>query len=1180
MKEYLNQFYRLLLILTMATTLLACGGSSDKSPKYAISANTSSISFSNEFLQISDDSFQVNITFEGNGLLVGFAPDSQPVGWLNFHTENVTSSSASLIIKVVNAENIIANNYQTKLRLSTGDVDKVNLVHHDIDVSLLVWQLITDKELISYHATFGETEVTSQTLTISSEDNQWTAESDSEWLTLDISEGTGDGVLTVTPDLSTFDAAGLYQANITLTEVTTGDSKVIPVELGLDRHYLYSNHSSISLSQLADISASTATVSINSNSPTALKWQATSNVSWLNLTPNADSNELTISVNQAHNFDLALNQAEITVNAINNENHVIDTVEPEIIKVAFYQSSEPSANHTIADIAINNQALITSPTLPYVYIGEANQLKIYHQYTGELVSTLEVAPENSLLENLIIHPDGELLIAKADETIVNEDETESMVTHRYQIDLTDLSVTELSDTTIEYEPLRFISLAGRHFIITQALEIADSNLQRQYWDQANAFFTSKIDQANQSEAIYALDLTDSSFKRFTALVNDFTTEPVQLTQTHQYRPELLTEEQIVRDFIVSDNESGIYAISPSSEWLSFDGENFSDQGLLAQAENSTTLLLSKSNNSRAHYVRFEPTQGFIIDIYNENQQLVNSVNTLGQQPTDVALSHDGKRIAINAGNAEQLELINIEQIDLSTPSLEFTTTYGDANIATQEFTINGLSEQWQISSDSDWLQISTTSNEDGISVTTAIDNSKITGWGLFTGHITVFDPASGTSSVVTVTLAVDEIRLYGHTPSLAFNQQFDKSYLTHTINILTNSKSAIAWQATTTASWLTLSSDMVNNTLTVTADPNQVTGDGQFTAKITLTPQTAGASIDGVINVSLTKGDFDTSDFSELVIDNITPNTAGVVLDPIRPYLYVAQGDAINVYHIIDGTKVTSMASPLANFDLTNLVVHPDGSVLLTSNIETYLDENEQEQTRTNYYQVDLATQSFTQLVSDTIDIEYPPAKIIIVSGKAVVVTEALELADLNLHRQYWDSENAYLSSILTGITASNTLVALDATNTNLMHHTITYNAFADNLVKISATKDYINNAYGNGVLALATSKNGQNIYTANTASEWSTFDGETFNDQGLLDANPLTSPVAVITDNMDNSYFYRFDFTIGYFTLSKYDANQTNVWASAYSAGSTEVYLSAEYQRLIHYNSDEQKLVIDFIAD
>jgi len=149
MKEYLYNFSRLAILFILATTLQACGSSDDdESDNYAISANTSSISFTHEFLQVSDDTFKVDITFQGNGILVGFAPDSQAASWLNYRTENVTATSATLYIDVISAENIIPDLYKTKIRLSTGDVEKVKLVHHDIDVPLLIWKLVTNKELV------------------------------------------------------------------------------------------------------------------------------------------------------------------------------------------------------------------------------------------------------------------------------------------------------------------------------------------------------------------------------------------------------------------------------------------------------------------------------------------------------------------------------------------------------------------------------------------------------------------------------------------------------------------------------------------------------------------------------------------------------------------------------------------------------------------------------------------------------------------------------------------------------------------------------------------------------------------------------------------------------------------------------------------------------------------------
>ncbi|MDG1752293.1 MAG: hypothetical protein P8I03_11630, partial [Thalassotalea sp.] len=494
--------------------------------------------------------------------------------------------------------------------------------------------------------------------------------------------------------------------------------------------------------------------------------------------------------------------------------------------------------------------------------------------------------------------------------------------------------------------------------------------------------------------------------------------------------------------------------------------------------------------------------------------------------------------------------------------------------------VSGVSDLWQAQSSDDWLVI-TTSNIDGqalISVT--IDETNITGWGLFSATITISDPESNSTTIVTVEIAVDEVRLYSSYPALSFSTHADKSTLTHTVDILTNKATNVTWQAQADVDWLILTPDTVSNTLTVTVDPLALSTNGLHTAIVTLSSQTAGDSVDGQINISVTKGDFDTTDFEELVIENVSPNSDGVVLDTLRPYLYVAQADKIDIYNIIDGSKLSSIQSPLENVDLTNLVIHPDGSILLASNIETYLDENEQEQTRTNYYQVTLADFAINQLAADDIDIQYSPAKIIMVSGKPVVVTEALEFADLTLTTQFWDSENAYLTSTFADIPSSNTFISYNGSELNLQHFSLEYNAFTDSMVKINNTLDYINPAHANGISSIATSTDGSDIYTVNSTSEWSTNDEGTFAEQGLLDGNTLTTPVEVITDSKNNSYFYRFDFTIGFFTLSKYDENQSNVWATGYTAGSGDIYLSADYQRVIHYNDTDSKLVIDFMPD
>jgi hypothetical protein len=87
----------------------------------------------------------------------------------------------------------------------------------------------------------------------------------------------------------------------------------------------------------------------------------------------------------------------------------------------------------------------------------------------------------------------------------------------------------------------------------------------------------------------------------------------------------------------------------------------------------------------------------------------------------------------------------------------------------------------------------------------------------------------------------------------------------------------------------------------------------------------------------------------------------------MRPYIYIAQGDKFSIYHLISGALINTTRSPLV--DLTNLVIHPNGSMLLSSNSETYLDENELEQTRINHYQFDLNSYQFNQINSDKITI-------------------------------------------------------------------------------------------------------------------------------------------------------------------------------------------------------------------
>jgi len=1172
MKVCFKNFSQFFTIICVTLFLSACGG--DKEKIYTINANVSTISFSNEIITEFDHSIAVNVTFNGDGILVGYAPDTDPVGWLEFRTEDLTATSATIHIDLTQADQINIGEYLTKLRFSTGELTDNNttLVHHDIDVSLLIWQANIDTDFVSFRGTFGDTLIQSQTIAITSETNEWQLTSDVDWLTFDTSSGTGDATITLTPNISSFTSAQLSSGNITLTEVTTGDTKLIPVEVGLDNQYLYTSEASLAFTSTLNVSALEHTIKVNTNSAVAINWQATSSATWLTLTK-LDDDYLTVAIDLNAAPEYELSASEITISAVDN-----DVVIGSTLPVSLFKSVNETETQIITDITVNDGTMIAAPNMPYFYVGSANELQVYQQYTGELLTSLAVAPENTLLEQFIIHPNGSKLLTKAIETIINEDETTTEVVHRYDINLSDYSYTEITDPTIDFEPSRYVQLSGRDYIVTQALEFADDNLQLLFREPNLTSLAFNIDQANETGALYTLDSSTTPIKRYTAQINDFTQDEIIATLSHEYRPELLTEDDQISDFVVNNNESIIYAISPTSEHISFDGTVFTDNGLLPQTEGVITIAVDKSKNNFAHYVRFDSVIGFLVNVYNEQAELTSTFNTGGQQPTSIDISADDKRLLVNATNSTQIEMITLDQFDVSATQLSFNTTFGNASVETQEVIISGVSESWQATSDVTWLSFTQETTEDSKTLTITVDSNEISGWGLFTGIVTITDPETGSNTQIVIELAVDEVRLFSDISALTFTEQVDKSTLSHTVSILTNKASTLEWQANSNVDWLTLVTDSVNNTLTVTADPSKISTDGFYQGEITLSPTNSTESLSGAIKVSFDKGDFDTTSMSEIVIADITPNnTSDIVLDPLRPNIYIAQGDTIKVFNIITGAVITTITSPLTDVDLTNLVIHPDGSILLASNEETFTDEDGQSQTRVNHYQIDLSDFSISLMPADDIDIEFRPAKIAMISGKAVVVTEALEYANLALTVQFWDRDNAFVSPFIKDVPANNNVIAYNGNTATMMQYTLEYNAFTPESVQQVSSDENINSAYSGVLSNIVTSSNGEDIYTASTISEWTTFDGTTFTDQGVLRASIRTVNVAI--DSSNNSYFYRFDSS-GFFILSKYDDNQQELFTAAYSAGSIDSYISPNYQRVIHLNSTSNSLVLDYIPD
>ena len=1159
MKGQMKNMRLMLVILFSSLFLQACGGSNEKAPTFTVSSSVSSVAFTNEFLQTETHTIAIDVNFDGSGLLLGFAPTAQPVAWLNYRIENLTANSATIHIDVVDEDIISADLYGTTLRLSSGDPTTTNLAHADINVSLLVFQTLT------FDDTYGVETTPEKTIELSASADNLSITSSVPWLSVEKTFTEGVTTITATPNLTEFSQSGFYPATINITS-PLGTTEY-PVELSLDNIHIFADKVNVALAETGNINNHETVLNINSNSVLPWGWQASSEATWLTLTPDNENNQLTITADSSELANNATTIAEIMLSPNDQTTAIANT-----IQVSFYKSDLNTEN-TSLEIIANTDGIVTDPLLPQYYVAVNNELRSYHLYTNELLSTTIISPEETTLEQLIIHPDASVILAKATETIVIDEDTSETTVHRYKINLDDMSFVELTDIDIINEPVKFIRLDGRYFVATALLEFADENLMRVGFDAANAFFARAFNVAEQNQTLFALDVSSTddlmSLKRIEAMVNDFGRNPITTNISHSYRPELLGENDQINDFYVTSDEKNIYALSPTSQWISFDGTTFTDNGVLNSDEAIINLALAYSANDRPHFVRFDPETGFRVDVYNEEQTIANSITLGSNQPTQMLIANGDSRAVLPSQNANAIDVINLSQFATSSEALSFTTNFGDSVINQQTLTLSNIGEGWQASASAPWLILTPQSDEDGDTLLIDIDSSLITGWGLMSASISIFDPASGTTKVITVELAIDAIRLSSNYPSLAFNSLATEQTLVHTVDILTNSETSIAWQASTDVNWLSLSANNSNNTLSINAIPANLPADGVHSAVITLTPTNEGSALAGSINVTFNKGAVDTTDID---VESISVNTSGLVLDPMRPYVYIASGDKINTYHVISGALINTASSPLADIDLTNLVIHPDGSMLLASNSETYLDEDEVEQTRVNHYQFDLKNYQFSQIDSENITIEFRPVLIKIVSGAPVVITQTLEYANLNLVRQYWDQENAFFTSTIAQANSADIVMAYKQSTTSLERYALSYNAYACEMVSVLNSPAYNNTAFVS-LTSLDLNHQGNTIYSANSTAEWASFDGTTYTDNGLLHANANVQTINTTSDTEDNSYFYRFDQTQG-MVLTKYNDAQVELWSELIIADSPKQhYFLPDYQRVIIYDASTSTL-------
>ncbi len=224
--------------------LIACGGGSDgggpdisptQTKTYSVEVEQPSISLDINFNRISE--IQVlKVTFNGDGLVVGYPPGARELSWLGVELTNVTTNSADLEFTTsgVRLYNLAILN--TTLRLVTGKADGSTVVHKDIEVTINVndgIEISTDKNYLD--GTWGDQPI-SLDLSVETVELEWQLSSDNPHILFTPSSGAGRTTVKIDYDPKLM-PVGVTPFNI-IVNTTRGDTEQLNASVSLDAPYI------------------------------------------------------------------------------------------------------------------------------------------------------------------------------------------------------------------------------------------------------------------------------------------------------------------------------------------------------------------------------------------------------------------------------------------------------------------------------------------------------------------------------------------------------------------------------------------------------------------------------------------------------------------------------------------------------------------------------------------------------------------------------------------------------------------------------------------------------------------------------------------------------------------------------------------------------------------------------
>jgi hypothetical protein len=216
----MNTIQRCCLIAMVGAGLAGCGGGSGSGSSgagaYSVSLDHTSVQFATDRGTF-PPSQSVGVTYQGDGLIVGYPVGVPAAPWLDATvTGNATSATVELF---VTNTGLPPATYTTTLRFVTGKSDGSVVKYVDLPVSLELRDTFTVAASDStLSRSWGSTTNLQATpVLVQTYAKPWHASSDSAWVTLGATQGTGNATITVTVPASASLPVGTHDATVTVT---------------------------------------------------------------------------------------------------------------------------------------------------------------------------------------------------------------------------------------------------------------------------------------------------------------------------------------------------------------------------------------------------------------------------------------------------------------------------------------------------------------------------------------------------------------------------------------------------------------------------------------------------------------------------------------------------------------------------------------------------------------------------------------------------------------------------------------------------------------------------------------------------------------------------------------------------------------------------------------------------